>query len=173
MKITFLIFLLITYLNATDSLIRALSEGTFNYDKTTTISEEEQSETTSSLEFNYTSATFHGGRLEVKNDGFEAFINVYYNNSLYDFDYTLNASNHIDHSRAYSLDVNYMLRRELSLGSRFSVENDSNTITSYAGVYSTIVLDSISKGLNVGISYDTTTTSKGNEKFGITINSEF
>ncbi len=172
MKIIFLFIFIFSYLHATDSLIQALTEGTFDYKKAT-ITTEEQSEATPPLGFHYTTATFRGTKLEVKNDGLDAFVKAYYTNSLYNFDYTLNVNNHIDRSQAYSLDVNYMLRRELSLGSRYTLENDTNAFSSYAGFYSTIMLDSISKGLNIGISYDTMTNSKGNEKFGLTIKNEF
>ena len=172
MKITFLLFLLFSYIQATDSLIRALTEGTFDYKKAT-ITSEEQSEATPPLGFHYTTATFHGAKFEVKNDGLDAFVKAYYSNSLYNLDYTVNVDNHIDRTQAYSLDVNYILRRELSLGSRYTLENDTNAFSSYAGVYSTIMLDSISKGLNIGISYDTMTNAKGNEKFGLTIKNEF
>ena len=71
------------------------------------------------------------------------------------------------------MDINYNLRRELSIGSRYTIESEATSVVSYTGIYSSILLDEISKGLNIGLSYDKAGLDKKGNNFTINFKSEF
>lgn len=85
----------------------------------------------------------------------------------------LSSNNYTPNTAAYAVDFNYSPRKDITLGSRYVIANEVQTNLSYTGVYSNFQLNEISKGLNLGLSYDKTGIAKQNDQFGINIKSKF
>ena len=85
----------------------------------------------------------------------------------------LSSNNYTPHTEAYAVDINYSPRQNMTLGSRYVVATEMQTNLSYTGVYSNFKLDEISKGLNLGVSFDKTGMDKQNDQFSINIKSKF
>lgn len=85
----------------------------------------------------------------------------------------LSSNNYTPNTDAYAIDVNYALRKDLILGSRYVLATEAQTNVSYTGVYTDFKLDELSKGLNLGLSYDKTGLDKQNNQFLINVKSKF
>jgi hypothetical protein len=85
----------------------------------------------------------------------------------------LSSNNYTPNTAAYAVDLNYSPRKDITLGSRYVIANEEQTNLSYTGIYSNFQLNEISKGLNLGFSYDKTGIAKQNDQFGINIKSKF
>ena len=169
-----LFFTFISYIYAAENLIDALTQGSFTQKKAIEIIEEENDEPKNQkIGFHYKTATLSGFRLEVENDGFDAYAKALYQGQLLNFGYSLSANTYLSNAKAYAMDVNYPLRRELTLGSRYSLTNDNFNLVSYTGVYSSFLLDELSKGLNVGIYYDKIGMDKQGNQFSLKIKNDF
>jgi len=57
-------------------------------------------------------------------------------------------------SKAAALDIRYFFNKNMALGSRYSVMEDDKTINSYNGIYSSIMLSDIIRGLQMTLAYD-------------------
>ena len=173
MKLLFLL-LFFSFSNASDELIRALTQGTFTYKKAEIITtDEDKTEQAPSIGFHYKSLSLYGLHFEVENDGLNAYAKAFYSGTFSDFAYVLSIHNHIASTQTYAMDINYNLRRELSIGSRYTIESEATSVVSYTGIYSSILLDEISKGLNIGLSYDKAGLDKKGNNFNINFKSEF
>ena len=172
-SLLFLLLLFFSFSNASDELIHALTQGTFTYKKTVILPQEEENEQAPSIGFHYKSLPLYGLRFEVENDGLNAYAKAFYSGTFSDFAYALSINNHIASTQTYAMDINYNLRRELSIGSRYTIENEATSVVSYTGIYSSILLDEISKGLNIGLSYDKAGLDKKGNNSNINFKSEF
>ncbi|KFL34966.1 MULTISPECIES: hypothetical protein [unclassified Sulfurospirillum] len=85
----------------------------------------------------------------------------------------LSSNNYTPNTEAYAVDLNYSPRKDITLGSRYVVATEMQTNLSYTGVYSNFQLNEISKGLNLGVSYDKTGMDKQNDQFSINFKSNF
>lgn len=85
----------------------------------------------------------------------------------------LSSNNYAPKTEAYALDLNYSPRKDVTLGSRYVIANELQNNVSYTGIYSNFKLNEISKGLNLGISYDKTGEDKQNNQFSVNIKSKF
>lgn len=85
----------------------------------------------------------------------------------------LSSNNYTPNTQAYAVDMNYALRKDVTLGSRYVLANDAQTNISYTGVYTNFKVDEISKGLNLGIAYDKTGIDKQNNQLNFTIKTTF
>lgn len=176
MKLFFLLFFFFSFANCTDTLIDALTQGTFTkkIDLAPTKGEGFDNEIRNQkVIFHYVSAPLNGMQVEVKNDGLNAYAKALYNGEFSDFDYILSIKNDIENTQTYAVDISYNLSRELSLGTRYSVKDTSSEIVSYSGVYSSIILDEISKGLNVDLSFHKKGLDDNTEQFKLKIQSPF
>lgn len=86
---------------------------------------------------------------------------------------TLSSNNYAPNTQAYALDVNYALRKDVLLGSRYVITNDTQSTLSYTGVYSSFKLNEISKDFNLDIAYDKTGIDKQNNQFNINFTKKF
>lgn len=172
MKLLYLL-LCISFSYASDELIHALTQGTFTYKKPEISTSEEDKTSIPSIGFHYKSLPVYGLRFEIENDGLNAYTKAFYAGTFSDFAYALSINNHIASSQTYAMDINYNLRRELSIGSRYTIESEATSVVSYTGIYSSILLDEISKGLNIGLSYDKAGLDKKGNNFNINFKSEF
>ena len=173
MKFLFLLLLFSSFSNASDELLHALTQGTFTYKKADILPQEDEPKQTPSIGFHYKSVPLYGMHFEVENDGLNAYAKAFYSGTVSDFAYALSINHHSASTQTYAMDINYNLRRELSIGSRYSIENDASSIVSYTGIYSSILLDEIAKGLNIGLSYDKAGLDKKGDNFTINFKSEF
>ena len=85
----------------------------------------------------------------------------------------ISSNNYTPNTEAYAVDLNYSPRNDITLGSRYVVATEMQTNFSYTGVYSNFQLNELSKGLNLGLSYDKTGMDKQNNQFLINIKSKF
>ena len=85
----------------------------------------------------------------------------------------LSSNNYTPNTAAYAVDLNYSPRKDITLGSRYVVASEVQTNLSYTGVYSNFQIDEISKGFNLGVSFDKTGQDKQNDQFSINIKSKF
>ena len=85
----------------------------------------------------------------------------------------LSSNNYTPNTEAYAVDLNYSPRKDITLGSRYVVASEVQTNLSYTGVYSNFQLNEISKGFNLGVSYDKTGMDKQNDQFIINFKSNF
>jgi|GEM_PF-701239 len=85
----------------------------------------------------------------------------------------LSSNNYTPNTAAYAVDVNYSPRKDITLGSRYVIANEVQTNLSYTGIYSNFQLNEITKGLNLGFSYDKTGIDKQSDQFSINIKSKF
>lgn len=174
MKLLTVLFLLLSFSYCAETLIDALTQGSFTQKKAIEIIEEENDEPKNQkIGFHYKTATLSGFRLEVENDGFDAYAKALYQGEILDFGYSLSANTYLSNAKAYMMDVNYPLRRELTIGSRYSLTNDNFNIVSYTGVYSSLILDELNKGLNIGIYYDKMGMDKQGNQFSLKIKNDF
>lgn len=174
MKLLTILFLLLSFSYCAETLIDALTEGSFTQKKAIEITEEENDDPKNQkIGFHYKTATLSGFRLEVENDGFDAYAKALYQGEILDFGYSLSANTYLSNAKAYMMDVNYPLRRELTIGSRYSLTNDNFNIVSYTGVYSSLILDELNKGLNIGIYYDKMGMDKQGNQFSLKIKNDF
>lgn len=172
MKLLF--FLLFCSLShASEKLINALTQGTFTYKKADIYSPDDETSKVPSLGFRYASIPVYGLRFEIENDGLNAYAKAFYTGTFSDFAYALTINNHIATAQTYAMDINYNLRREMTIGSRYSIENETSSVVSYTGIYSSILLDEITKGLNIGLSYDRVGLDKKGNNFNINFKTEF
>lgn len=174
MKLLTVLFLLLSFSYCAETLIDALTQGSFTQKKTTEPTEEENDESKNQkIGFHYKTVPLHGFSLEVENDGLDAYAKAIYQGGILDFVYSVSANTYLSNSKAYAMDVNYALRRELTVGSRYSFTSDNFNLVSYTGVYSSLVLDELSKGLNVGIYYDKIGMDKQGNQFSLKIKNDF
>lgn len=168
-------FAFISYLYAADNLIDALTQGSFVQKKAVEPTEEENDDEPKNqkIGFHYKTVPIYGFSLEVENDGLDAYAKALYQGGILDFGYSLSVNTYISNAKAYAMDVNYPLRRELTVGSRYSFTSDNFNLVSYTGVYSSLVLDELSKGLNVGIYYDKIGLDKKGDQFSLKIKNNF
>jgi len=85
----------------------------------------------------------------------------------------LSSNNYAPNTAAYAVDLNYSPRKDVTLGSRYVVASEVQTNLSYTGVYSNFQLNEISKGLNLGLSFDKTGIDKQSDQFSINFKSKF
>jgi len=85
----------------------------------------------------------------------------------------LSSNNYMPNTEAYAFDVNYALRSNVVLGSRYVLTTHEQTMLSYTGVYTDFKLNELSKGLNLGILYDKTGIDKQNNQMSIQIKKSF
>ncbi len=154
----------------------ALLQGTF--EKKVTLEPTQGEDTRAELNkqkvtFHYLSAPIRGVQLEVKNDGLVAYAKAMYRGTISDFGYSLSANSYTTYTSSYTMDVNYNLRRELSVGSRYTYINELTSNVSYAGIYSSLILDEINKGLNVSLYYDKAESANEDDKFSLKIKTNF
>lgn len=123
--------------------------------------------------FHYKTVPLHGFSIEVENNSLEAYAKALYQGEILDFGYSLTANTYLSSAKAYSMDLNYALRRELTVGSRYSFKSDNLNLISYTGVYSSLVLDELNKGLNIGIYYDKIGLDKKGDQFSLKIKNDF
>lgn len=64
------------------------------------------------------------------------------------------SNNDAPNSKAAALDIRYFFNKNMALGSRYSVMEDDKTINSYNGIYSSIMLNDIIRGLQMTVAYD-------------------
>lgn len=172
--ISLFFFVFISYIYAADSLIDALTQGSFTQKKTTEPIEEESDESKNQkIGFHYKTASLNGFSMEVENNGLDAYAKALYQGEILDFGYSLSANTYLSNAKAYAMDVNYPLRRELTLGSRYSITSDNLNLVSYTGVYSSFLLDELNKGLNIGIYYDKMGIDKQGNQFNLKIKNDF
>ena len=168
------LFTFISYMYAAETLIEALTQGSFTQKKTIELTEEDNDDPKNQkIGFHYKTATIRGFSVEVENDGFNAYAKALYQGAILDFGYSLSANTYLSNAKAYAMDVNYPLRRELTLGSRYSLTNDNFNLVSYTGVYSSFLLDELNKGLNIGIYYDKMGMDKQGNQFSLKIKNDF
>lgn len=168
------LFTFISYMYAVDNLVDALTQGSFMQKKTIEITEEENDDPKNQkIGFHYKTVPLHGFSVEVENDGLDAYAKALYQGQLLDFGYSLSANTYLSNAKAYMMDVNYPLRRELTIGSRYSLTNDNFNLVSYTGVYSSLILDELNKGLNIGIYYDKMGMDKQGNQFSLKIKNDF
>ena len=169
-----LLFTFVSYDYAADNLIDALTQGSFIQKKTIESTEEESDESKNQkIGFHYKTVPLNGFSVEIENDGLDAYAKALYQGAILDFGYSLSANTYLSNAKAYTMDVNYALRREITVGSRYSFTSDNLNIVSYTGVYSSLVLDELSKGLNVGIYYDKIGMDKQGNQFSLKIKNDF
>lgn len=168
------LFTFISYMYAAETLMEALTQGSFTQKKAIEPIEEENDDLKNQkIGFHYKTATIRGFHLEVENDGLDAYAKALYQGVILDFGYSLSANTYLSNAKAYAMDVNYPLRRELTLGSRYSLTNDNFNLVSYTGVYSSFLLDELNKGLNIGIYYDKIGMDKQGNQFSLKIKNDF
>lgn len=172
MKILILLFLtLFSY--AADTLINALTQGTIKNKTVKEVTHEDDEPKNQDIGFHYTSAPLYGFRIEVENNSLDAYAKALYSGEFSDFGYTLSANNNITNMQTYAVDINYNLRRELTLGSRYTLSNNTYGIVSYTGIYSSFLLDNLSKGLNLDVSFDKIGEDKKEGMLNLKIKSSF
>ncbi len=86
---------------------------------------------------------------------------------------TLSSNNYAPNTQAYALDMNYALRKDIRLGSRYVLANDTQNTLSYTGIYSSFKLNEIAKNVNLNIAYDKTGIDKQNNQFNINFTKKF
>ena len=117
---------------AAETLIEALTQGSFTQKKTIELTEEDNDDPKNQkIGFHYKTATIRGFSVGVENNGFDAYAKALYQGEILDFGYSLSANTYLSNAKAYTMDVNYPLRRELTLGSRYSLTNDNFNLVSY------------------------------------------
>lgn len=174
MKILTVLFLLLSFSYCAETLIDALTQGSFTQKKAIEITEEENDDPKNQkIGFHYKTATINGFSVEVENDGLDAYAKALYQGEILDFGYSLSANTYLSNAKAYTMDVNYTLRRELTVGSRYSFMSDNFNLVSYTGIYSSLILDELNKGLNVGIYYDKIGMDKQGNQFSLKIKNDF
>ncbi|MDD2382920.1 MAG: hypothetical protein PHN18_01885 [Sulfurospirillaceae bacterium] len=176
MKILFIMLLCLSYTYSADTLIDALMQGTFDKKIALEPTDGEDARTELNKQkviFHYLSAPIRGIQLEVKNDGLVAYAKAMYRGKISDFGYSFSANGYTTNTSSYTMDVNYNLKRELTIGSRYTYMNELTNTISYAGIYSSLILDEISKGLNVSLYYDKAEKAKENDKFSLKIKNNF
>lgn len=173
--ISLFFFTFIAYMYAADNLIDALTQGSFIQKKAVEPTEEENDDEPKNqkIGFHYKTVPLHGFSIEVENNSLEAYAKALYQGEILDFGYSLTANTYLSSARAYSMDLNYALRRELTVGSRYSFKSDNLNLVSYTGVYSSLVLDELNKGLNIGIYYDKIGLDKKGDQFSLKIKNDF
>ena len=171
------VLLTLTFLShsyAVDSLVDALTQGSFTQKKTIELSEKENEESQNqNIGFHYKTAQLNGFSVEVENNGLDAYAKALYQGEIMDFGYSLSANTYLTNTKTYAMDVNYALRREVTVGSHYSFTNDNLNLVSYTGVYSSLLLDELNKGLNVGIYYDKMGMDKKGDQFSLKIKNDF
>ncbi|MBV5279345.1 MAG: hypothetical protein J0647_10035 [Campylobacteraceae bacterium] len=175
-KLLLLISFSISSSYCVDTLIDALIQGTFTkkVDLEPTNGEDAKEEMKNQkIIFHYTTLPINGLRFEVENDGLNAYAKALYSGEFSDFDYALSANSYTSSAKSYTMDVNYNLRREIAVGSRYTLMDDTSNLVSYTGIYSSLILDELNKGLNVGIYYDKTGLDKKGDQFSLKIKSNF
>lgn len=176
MKLLFIMLLCFSFTYSADTLIDALMQGTF--DKKIALEPTDGEDARSELNkqkvtFHYLSAPLRGVQFEVKNDGLVAYAKAMYSGTISDFGYSLSANSYTTSTSSYTMDLNYNLKRELTIGSRYTYINELTNTVSYTGIYSSLILDEINKGLNVSLYYDKAEKAKENDKFSLKIKNNF
>lgn len=85
----------------------------------------------------------------------------------------LSSNNYTPNTQAYALDLNYALRKDLIVGSRYVIANEAQTNLSYTGIYTDFKLEELVRGLDFGLAYDKTGIAKQNDQFRLQIKSKF
>lgn len=185
MKLSFLMLLTLFYSfsNAADSLMDALIEGNFTHQvnsayENADVDENKRIAKNKTVTVDYKTAPINGLRFEVSTENENTNLKSYstkalYNGELSYFDYTLSANNNMTNAKTYEMDINFSPKRDLTLGSRYTLSTDEYNVVSYTGVYSSFMLNEIDKGLNIGLYYDKTGLDKKGDKVGIKIKNEF
>ncbi|MDD3343634.1 MAG: hypothetical protein PHR87_08680 [Sulfurospirillaceae bacterium] len=176
MKFILTLFFFLSFSFSADTLIDALTQGTF--EKKIDLENTDGTDSKNDLKkqkviFHYTSAPINGFRVEVENDGLSAYAKALYMGSFSDLMYTFSANAYTTNASSYTMDVNYALKRELSIGSRYTLMNNPTSLVSYSGIYTSLILDEINKGLNVGLYYDRIGLEKEGDKFSLKIKNNF
>ncbi|AFL68133.1 hypothetical protein [Sulfurospirillum barnesii] len=85
----------------------------------------------------------------------------------------LSSNNYAPNTQAYALDMNYALRKDVRLGSRYVFANDTQNTLSYTGIYSSFKLNEIAKNTHIDIAYDKTNIDKQENQFSINFMKKF
>ena len=169
-----LILTFLPHVYAADDLVEALTQGSFTQKNTVELTEEEKDESQNQkIGFHYKTVPINGFSIEVENTGLDASAKALYQGGIMDFGYSLSANTYLTNAKTYAMDVNYALRREVTVGSHYSFTNDNLNLVSYTGVYSSLLLDELNKGLNVGIYYDKIGMDKKGDQFSLKIKNDF
>ena len=85
----------------------------------------------------------------------------------------LSSNNYAPNTQAYAIDLNYALSSEVTIGSRYVIASEFQNTYSYTGIYSSLKVNEIAKGFNIGILYDKTGIDKQNNQFSLQLKSAF
>lgn len=83
------------------------------------------------------------------------------------------SKNDTPNTRAAALDVRYLFNKTISLGSRYSVAEDEKSMTTYNGIYSSIMLHDVLKGLQMTLAYDQVEEGPFEKQWSVQFKSKF
>lgn len=176
MKFSLILSLFFSFVHGADTLMDALLQG--NFEKKILLNSNTDDEQSSDLSkqkimFHYLSAPIKGIQVEVKNDGLIGYVKALYTGSIADFNYIVSANSDSVHASSYTMDVLYNVKRNVALGSRYTIKNENAEYTSYSGVYTSLSLNEINKGLHIGLEYDKIGVAQEGNKLNLTIKNNF